>query len=180
MRRRTLILILFILCNAIAYSQNFIHRSHTEFGIGIGRRAYLNSKSAMLRGTFYANHLFKINNVISLRHGLDVIYWDEIYDGVNSGPGSGYLITSSSYEHFAYGYIFGSDIVMNRVTVQLNMGKYLYYNQIARYNYQFYSKFGFKYKVNNYLYLNSTIRAHGTIADYIDFGFSIKIGDRKL
>lgn len=174
------ILIVILSFNELAFSQKFIDRSHVELGIGLGRRAYINSKSAMLRGTVYANHLYKINNVISIRHGLDAIYWDKKYDGINSGVGSGYLITSSSYEHFAYGYTLGSDFVMNKITFQLGMGKYLYYKQIAIYNYQFYSKFGFKYKINDVFYLTSTIRAHGTIADYIDFGLSIKIGDKKL
>ncbi len=178
-RKIILLLFLVVLVNN-TMAQTFAQRSHAEFGIGIGRRAYINSKSAMLRGTLFANHLYKINNVISIRHGLDVIYWHKKYDDINSGPGSGYLITSSSYEHFAYGYILGCDVVMNKVTVQLGMGKYLHYKQIAIYNYQFYSKFGFKYKLTDKLYLNSTIRAHGTIADYIDFGIGIKIGDRKL
>ncbi len=180
MSKRIIYIILLICLNTSAKSQSFADRSHAEFGIGIGRRAYINSKSAMLRGTFFANHLYKINNVIAIRHGLDVIYWDKKFDDINIGVGSGYLITSSSYEHFAYGYLLGCDFVMNKVTVQLGMGKYIHYNQIAIYNYQFYSKFGFKYKVSEKLYLNSTIRAHGTIADYIDFGIGIKLGDKKL
>lgn len=180
MKKITLYIFLFFIVSMNLNAQNFLHRSHLELGAGIGRRAYINSKSAMLRGTVFVNHLYKINNVIALRHGLDVIYWDKKYDNVNTGVGSGYLITSSSYEHFAYGYLLGADIVMNKISFQFGIGKYLYYKQIAIYNYQYYSKFGFKYKLSDMIYLNSNIRAHGTIADYIDFGIAIKLGDKKL
>lgn len=169
-----------IICICNSYAQSFMQRSHIELGIGFGRRAYINSKSAMLRSTTYANHIFKINNVIAIRHGLDVIYWDKKFDGKNFGTGSGYVLTSTSYEHFAYGYLLGLDVVMNRITLQLGSGKYLYYKQMGIHNYQFYSKLGFKFRINNTLYLNGAIRGHGIIADYVDFGIGIKIRDRKL
>ncbi len=180
MKKRIILTFLFFIAFMNLLAQNFATRNHAEFGIGIGRRAYINSKSAMLRGTLFANHLYKINNVFSIRHGLDIVYWDKTYDGINTGTGSGYLVTSSSYEHFAYGYLLGTDIVMNKITFQFGMGKYLYYKQIAIYNYQYYSKFGFKYKLSDKLYFNSNIRAHGTIADYVDFGIAIKFGEKTL
>ena len=109
-----------------------------------------------------------------------VIYWDKKFDGKDFGTGSGYLLTSTSYEHFAYGYLLGPDIVMSRITLQLGLGKYLYYKQMAIHNYQFYTKLGFKYKINNTFYLNGAIRGHGIIADYVDFGIGIKLGDKLL
>lgn len=178
--RSIIVFVILLICNHDLHSQSFAKRSHAEFGIGIGRRAYINSKSAMLRSTTYANHIFKINNVISIRHGLDVIYWEKTFDDKNFGTGSGYVLTSTSYEHFAYGYLLGLDVVMNRITFQMGAGKYLYYNQMAIHNYQFYSKLGFKYKISNTFYFNGAIRGHGIIADYVDFGIGIKIKDKKL
>jgi hypothetical protein len=180
MRIRIIFISMIILSFLNSYSQTFAKRSHAEFGIGFGKRAYINSKSGVLRSTSYINHVVKINNVIAIRHGLDVIYWDKTFDGKNFGTGSGYLLTSTSYEHFAYGYLLGLDVVMNRITFQMGLGKYLYYNQMAIHNYQFYSKLGFKYKISNTFYFNGAIRGHGIIADYVDFGIGIKIGDKKL
>lgn len=178
---RSIVLLTLILLNlGELNAQSFKQRSHVEIGIGFGRRAYINSKSAMLRSTTYANHLYKLNNVIALRHGLDIIYWDKKFDGINTGTGSGYILTSTSYEHFAYGYLLGLDVVMNKITLQIGGGKYLYYKQMAIHNYQFYSKLGFKYRINNTFYFNGAIRGHGIIADYVDFGIGIKLGDKKL
>lgn len=151
--------------------EKLTRKSNIEIGLGIGRRAYINSKSAMFRSTFAAHYLRNVNELVSIRMGPEIIYWDIPYDGANKG----YLVTSSSYENFAYGFLLGADVNMSKVSFTYGLGKYLYYKQIGIYNYQFYTRLGFKFKVHKNLYFNSVMRSHGLIADYIDFGFSIKL-----
>ncbi len=146
-------------------------RSHFELNLGIGKRAYINSNKGILKGTFSTNYNWRIHEVIDLKTGIDVMYWDITYQ---PDKGIGYLNSGSSYEHFAYAFFTGIDFKMNKLLLQFGVGRYLYYKSIPNYNLKYYSKMGFKYMITDHLTAGFFLKAHSYEADYLDFSLGWK------
>jgi hypothetical protein len=164
--------ILFVICTiAQAHSQH-LERSTFEVGGGIGRRAFIDSKTAMLRGTVSSYYNLRLHKLWDLKLGADAIYWDITYKGnFNNDPG--YMIRVSSYEHWAYAAVMGYDFKMNRLIFTGAVGRYLHFNGL--YDLKYYTKVGFRYLITPHLTGGFYMRAHSNEADYIDFGLSIKL-----
>lgn len=180
MKTVKLFILILLLISASSEAQVSLNRSHAEINLGIGRRAYINSKDAQLRGMASLNYVYKINNVFYLKTGLDINYWDHKFDGNFNGPG--YQLIATSYEHFAYAWFLGGEIVMNRVIFQGGAARYIYFNHLSdeqlkisfnrKVNY--YTKIGFKYLITKHVYAGFFLKAHSYEADYMDFGLGYK------
>ncbi len=165
-------ILLFLFFAFEASAQRSLNRNHFETNIGIGRRAYINSKSAMLRGMFSINYNYHVNNVFYLRTGLDVNYYDHVFNG--DYYGLGYIVKSTSLEKYSYGLFLGGEIVMNRIVFQGGMTRYLYYKPLPQYNFKYFSRIGFKYLVSPHFNVGFFLKAHANEADYLDFGIGYK------
>lgn len=178
--KRIILTYLFLFYGLISSAQSSLNRSHVELNLGIGRRAYINSKEAQLRGMASLNYVYKINKVFYLKSGLDINYWDHKFDGNFSGPG--YQLIATSYEHYAYAWFFGGEIAMNRVIFQGGAASYLHFKHLPddyliqtfgrKVNY--YTKIGFKYLITKNLNAGFFLKAHSYEADYMDFGLGYK------
>lgn len=162
----------FISLSLTSFSQVSLNRSHLELNVGIGKRAYINSNKGMFRSMGSINYNQRFNNVFYIKTGLDVNYYDIPYDGNSSGPG--YILTSTSLEHFSYAWFLGGEIVMNKIIFQGGMSRYLYFKHLPQYDVNYYSKIGFKYLITPHLNLGFFLKAHSYEADYMDFGFGYK------
>lgn len=169
--RKGLFIILVLIGN-YSFAQKALNRSHGEINLGIGKRAYINSRDAQLRGMLSANYVQRINNVFYLKTGIDINYWDHKFDGNYNGRG--YQLTATSYEHYAYAWFLGGEIVMNKIVFQGGLAKYLYFKHLPQYDVNYYSKIGFKYLINKHLYAGFFLKAHSYEADYMDFGLGYK------
>lgn len=161
----------------LTLAQASLNKSHVELNIGLGRRAYINSKEAMLRGMGSVQYVHRINNVFYVKSGLDVNYWDHKFNG--NFNGKGYQLIATSYEHFAYAWFFGAEIVMNKVIFQGGAAKYLYFKhlptkEIFKREVNYYTKIGFKYLITPNLNVGFFLKAHSYEADYMDFGIGYK------
>lgn len=163
-------LILLVYCKSNA--QSALNRSHLEFNIGIGKRAYINSRDGMFRSMASLNYNYRINNVFYLKSGLDVNYYDIPFNGDYNAKG--YILTSTSLEHFSYAWFLGAEIVMNKVIFQGGMSRYLYFKHLPQYDVNYYSKIGFKYLITPHLNFGFFLKAHSYEADYMDFGLGYK------
>lgn len=163
---------LFILSGTVAAQDLDLNRNTFELVLGAGRRAYINSKKAMLRSTFSMNYNIRLHPLWDLKLGADAVYFDHVFDGNNLGKG--YILRSTSYGHFAYGAFLGADFKMNRVIAQFGMAKYIYFNDLPQYNMQFYSKLGMRYVISRHVSVGFLMRAHQAEADYMDFNLSYK------
>ena len=175
--KRTYLTFLFVLYTLICSAQKSLERSHFEVNLGLGRRAYINSKDAQLRGMASLNYVHRINTVFYLKTGLDVNYWDHKFDGNFAGPG--YQLIATSYEHFAYAWFVGGEIAMNRVIFQVGAAWYLYFKhlptqEIFNRDVNYYTKIGFKYLITKNLNAGFFLKAHSYEADYMDFGLGYK------
>lgn len=154
-----------------------LDRSTWEVHVGLGHRAYINSKEGVLRGTASLNYNWRIHKYWDIKTGFDVIYWGTVYEGSPTLPNTyekGYLLRSTSYEHFAYALFLGGDFKMGRTTFQTGYGHYLYFKTMDLWNVKGFYKAGFRYQLSAHLSAGFFLRAHANEADYIDFGFGYK------
>ncbi len=165
-------ILLFVIISTASFAQSSLNRSHVELNLGLGRRAYINSREAMLRGMGSVQYVQRINNVFYIKSGLDVNYWDHKFDDNYSGRG--YQLTATSYEHFAYAWFLGGEIVMNKVVFQGGAARYIYFKHLAQYDVNYYTKIGFKYLITPNLNVGFFLKAHSYEADYMDFGIGYK------
>ena len=172
MKRYSLLFCMFCCYSALFAQTASLQRSHFDMNVGIGRRAYINSHEGVVKGMASINYVQKINNVFYLKTGLDAMYWDVTYYATT---GKGYLLTSTSYEHFAYAWFLGGEIVMNKVVFQGGMSKYLYFKHLSQYDVNYFSKIGFKYLITPRLNVGFFLKAHSYEADYMDFGIGLKL-----
>lgn len=173
MKKIVLFLFLFINgLNCIAQKQYTLNRNTVEVHVGIGRRALINSRQGVFRGTASLNYNWRIHKYWDIKTGLDVIYWNTVYKGLPNDPG--YLLRSTSYEHFAYALFVGGDFKMDRVTFQTGVGYYLYFKTLDLWNVKYYTKIGLRYQLTKHLSTGFFLRAHANEADYMDFGIGYK------
>jgi hypothetical protein len=168
---------------------DFDKKNSLELGIGISRRGFVQTgiytdprtgktipltdsaaqraaQSNLYQINMYAGFAHRLNRLISLRAGTDVIYythpfsWDNFY---RTYQGEG-----SSYDHLAVGLSAGADIWMGRMALMFNYGYYLHYNSPEPVH--FYWTLGGKYYINNWLAVNLKMYLHGFDAQYANLG----------
>lgn len=162
-----------ILLSSLSASASIQHlkKNTFELAAGGGRRAYIDSKTAMFRATISGYYNVRLHNLWDLKFGGDALYYDIPYDG--NARGKGYLIRVSSYENWAYAGVVGFDFKMNRLMLEGGVGRYIYFNSL--YNLKMYTKVGLRYLILPNVTAGFSMRAHANEADYIDFGLSLKL-----
>lgn len=144
---------------------------HVEFSAGAGRRGMINRQEGVFRSTLSANFSMRIHPVVSLKLGLDALYFDRTNEN---------LLLAWSGKNWAYGITAGSDFKMGRIIFSNGIGRYLQFDSVWEKNnpgdqIKYYTKIGFKYIITQHLLIGFMMRAHRAQADYIDFGFSIRL-----
>ncbi len=165
-----------------------------EFGIGIGRRGFIQTgqyinnqtgKSVTLTDSaaqrnaipnlynagIYAGYSYRFDNLLSLKIGTDAVYyfkpfsWDNFYKT--------YQETGTSFDKYSLGISLGTDVWMGRMALSGNYGYYLHYNSITPVHY--YWTLGGKYYLTNWMALNAKIYLHGFEAQYANFGLVFNV-----
>lgn len=137
-----------------------------DIGINIGQRGVFRSKEGIVKAGLYTGYNYRISEVLALGTGLDAVYVrtpfslaDYAYTHQSYG---------SSYDHFRLGAAIGPDLIMGRLTVMAKYGYYLHYNSF-RNNHTYWTA-GLKYRVIDWLAVQSKIYLHKTEADFAGFG----------
>lgn len=165
-----------------------------EFGIGIGRRGFIqtgqyinnqtgkpvtltdsaaqrNATPNLYNAGFYAGYSYRLDNLLSLKIGTDAVYyfkpfsWDSFYRTFQE--------TGTSFDKYSLGISLGTDVWMGRMALSGNYGYYLHYNSI--YPVHYYWTLGGKYYLTNWMGLNAKIYLHGFEAQYANFGLVFNV-----
>ncbi|MEO5646098.1 MAG: acyloxyacyl hydrolase [Candidatus Paceibacterota bacterium] len=174
----------------IHHSQDSVTRHSFEFGIGAGRRDVVKTgifknpaipgqwfyydttgivrktRSNLYQIGMYAGYNYRLNPVIGLKAGSDVVYYTHpfTYDNFLNT----YQSSFSSYDHFSVGLSAGVDIWLGRFAVTGTYGRYVHFNSLlAEHGYW---TGGIKYHVLPWLALNTKVYWHGGQSHYANFG----------
>jgi hypothetical protein len=165
-----------------------------EFGIGIGRRGfvqtgtYMNTQtgkpvnltdtsaqktaiSNLYQAGFYAGYNYRLNQLLSLKAGVDAVYYFQTFSWENFYRT--YQESGSSYDHLSLGLSLGTDIWLGRMALMANYGYYLHYNSVVPVH--FYWTLGAKYYIIPWMALNAQIYLHGFEAHYANFGLIFNV-----
>jgi hypothetical protein len=169
-------------------------RQSFEFGIGAGRRGFVNQgnyinpqtgktiplpDSAAQRNAtsnlymlgLYAGYSYRFNSLFSLKAGTDMVYYTHTFSWNNFYRT--YQETGSSFDNQAWGLSLGTDVWMGRMALMFNYGYYLHFNTITPDH--FYWTIGGKYYLNNWMALNVKMYIHGFDAHYANFGLVFNV-----
>lgn len=167
-----------------------VDKKHSfEFGVGIGRRGfiqtgeYINTQtgkpinltdsaaqktaaSNLYLAGFYAGYNYRLNQLLSLKIGTDIIYYFKPFSWGNFYRTFQELGTS--YDKLSLGLSLGTDIWLGRIALTANYGYYLHYNALNPVN--FYWTLGAKYYIRPWMALDAKIFIHRFEAHYANFG----------
>lgn len=170
MNKAIYLLYLWSLTTLSSATAQHLHRNTFEISAGIGRRGISTNDKGVFRSTITAGYNIRMHSIIDLKLATDVLYYDKVNETILRG---------GSNEHWAYGFVTGADIKLNRILFTTGIGRYLYFNSKWEDDFpndkiRFYTKIGFRYLLTKNLTAGFIMRAHSVQADYIDFGLSVK------
>jgi hypothetical protein len=119
----------------------------------------------------YAGYNRRINSLISLKVGTDIVYythpfsWQNFY---NTYQGNG-----SSYDHESVGVSVGSDLWLGRFALTANYGYFVHYNSL--YPVHFYATLGGKYYLTRSLALNGKLYMERAEPQNASFGLLVTV-----
>ena len=165
-----------------------------EFGIGLGRRGLVqtsdyvkqipgnmmkpidsvkqrNAASHLYMMGLYAGYNYRLNPIVSLRAGTDVVYYFKPFN--ENDFADTYQASGSSYDKYSLGASLGADLWLGRLVLAGSYGYYLHYASITPEH--FYWNLGGKYYLNRWVALNAKIYLHGTEAQYANFGLAFNV-----
>ncbi len=114
----------------------------------------------------YAGYNYKLNPVIGLKIGSDVVYYTHPFTYRNFLKT--YQSTFSSYDHVSVGMSVGADLWLGRFAVTGMYGYYLHFNSLR--DEHTYITGGIKYFVLPWMALNAKVYWHGSDPHYANFG----------
>lgn len=145
-------------------------KKHTfDVGVNIGRRGVYQSKDGLYRTGLYAGYNYRLTSYLALGAGIDGVYYHTIYDPNRNLET--YQSKASSFDRWRLGAAIGPDLWMGRLAFMAKYGYYLHYNSLLPI--KTYWTAGAKYKLNNWLSLQSKIYIHETEADFVGFGLML-------
>ena len=167
----------------ILEAYNMKNKNALEFGFGFGHRGLVQVNRGLLSATdsiqhaheisrlnnagFYAGYNYRLNSLLSLRAGTDIIYYSVTYNVLNSlSTSQGY---GTSLDKFSVGTSVGTDLWLGRFVFATDYGYYLHL-KYALTPINTYWKFGAKYYLTKFLALEAKEYLHGTEAHYANFG----------
>lgn len=147
------------------------YKKHSfDLGVNVGRRGVYHSRDGLWKTGLYTGYNYRLKSYLSLGTGIDAVYYHTTYDPNNSD--ATYQSKANSLERWRVGLALGPDLWMGNLAFMAKYGYYIHYN-----SYYFqggpiktYWTAGVKYKLNNWLGLQSKIYIHQTEADYVGFG----------
>lgn len=149
--------------NIIPYN---VKKNALQFSASIGRRGKYKMDGSFYRINFYGGYSKFFNNVIALKSGLDFFYYEETYNPLEYEDSVTYL--GETRDHFKAGLSVGTEVKMNKFSVNANFGYYLYFKSV--YPQKTYWNIGFKYYLNENFGLQTNMNAHRFQADFINCG----------
>jgi hypothetical protein len=148
-------------------SSVFEEPKHTfDLAIGYGRRGVYQSKEGLYRTALYGGYNYRLKSYLAMGVGVDAVYYHTVYDPNRNLET--YQSNASSFKPWRVGTAIGPDLWMGKLAVMLKYGYYIYYDSLKPIN--TYWTGGAKYRLTNYLALQSKIYIHNTEADFIGFG----------
>ena len=143
------------------------YKKHSlDLGINLGRRGVYQSKDGLYRTGLYGGYNYRVASYLALGAGVDAVYYHTVYDP--NRVLETYQSNASSFKRWRVGAAIGPDLWMGNFAFMVKYGYYLYYDSLKPI--KTYWTAGAKYKLNNWLALQSKIYIHQTEADYVGFG----------
>lgn len=188
---------------ATAQKQFRHYEKHSfEIGVGIGRRglvqtgggldpvgypanvAYQRTASSDLyQSGLYAGYNYRVNPVLSLRAGIDAVYYYRTLDTIKDVHHfyATYQELGSSYDRWRVGASLGAELWLGKFSLPVNFGHYIHYHYFVPtygHTYQppdFYWSFGARYYLAPWVALEAKQYLHRTQADFANFGLVFKL-----
>lgn len=139
------------------------------FSAGMGRRGKYKRDDAFYRLHFYGGYSKFLNNVIAIKSGVDLFYYEETYNPNEYEDSITYL--GETNNHFKSGVSIGTEVKLNRFSITANLGYYLYFKSV--YPQKTYWNIGFKYYLDEHFGVQTNLNAHQFQADFISGGVFI-------
>ncbi|WAC42535.1 acyloxyacyl hydrolase [Pedobacter sp. SL55] len=159
--------------NITASKPNFekeVYQKHTfDLGINTGRRGVYQSRDGLWRTGLYGGYNYRFTSYLAFGAGVDAVYYHTIYDANRNLET--YQSKASSFDRWRVGAAIGPDLWMGNLAFMAKYGYYIHYNSLLPI--KTYWTAGAKYKLNNWLALQSKIYIHQTEADYVGFGLML-------
>ncbi|EHQ25828.1 acyloxyacyl hydrolase [Mucilaginibacter paludis] len=165
-----------------------------EFGVDIGRRGLvqegggiygqtaINQKKAtsmLYQSGLYAGYNYRLNPVLSLRAGVDAVYYYKTFE-VNNFYAT-YQELGTSYDRVRAGVSLGTELWLGKVSIPLNFGHYFHFKTFTPTNTKtyfppdFYWTFGARYYLKPWVAIEAKQYLHRTQADFAGLGLIFKI-----
>lgn len=156
------------------YSSTYrpLERNSLELSAGLGRRGIPETYNGNYKSGLYAGYNIYLNDLISLKAGIDAIYYYTLTDPVATE--GRYKYYGASYKHLRSGLSAGADINLWRVSIGGEAGYYIYFKRYYN-NVKWYWAFGPTYYLTPHLGIRATTYMNMAQADFINFGFVVKI-----
>lgn len=150
-----------------------LHRSSIELSFGLGKRGVFEEKNKKLyKSGLYAGYNYYLNDVFSLKAGIDAVYYYDIYDSNNHVKTFQYYATS--YDRWRLGASAGVDANVWRLTFTAQLGKYIHYNSLYK-NATWYWAFGPTINITPHIGVQAKTYMHFFQADYINYGLVFRL-----
>lgn len=150
----------------IKATNNEIKRHSFDLGISIGRRGVYKSRDGLWKTGLFAGYNYRFNSFLAMGTGLDAVYYHSVYDPNRNLET--YQSKASSFERWRVGAAVGPDLWLGQFAAMVKYGYYIYYKSVLPMSTYWIA--GVKYKLNNWLALQSKIYVHETEADHVGFG----------
>lgn len=151
-------------------------KSFIDIGADIGRRGSFQSHGGNWKSGLSLAYNHKLNPVISIKAGVDAVYYYTVFDNDPTGDTFQYLATS--YDPWRVGISAGGDLWLGRLAVMGSYGYFLKYN--SYYPVKYYSVGGLKYYISSSLGIQTKIYFHRAQADYLGVGMVLRLPIKKF
>lgn len=139
------------------------------FSAGAGRRGKYKRDDAFYRLHFYGGYSKFLNNIIALKSGIDLFYYEEKYNPTEYEDSITYL--GETNDHTKVGLSLGTEVKMKKFSVSANVGYYLYFKSV--YPQKTYWNIGFKYYLEEHFGIQTHLNTHQFQADFVSGGVFI-------
>ncbi len=149
-----------------------LQKNSFELSLGIGKRGvYQEKNKGYYKSGSYLGYNYYLNDFISLKGGLDAIYYYTVYDPNDQKTFQNY---GTSYDRWRTGISTGADLNLWRVTVTGQIGKYLHYNRYFK-TASWYWAFGPTLNLTPHIGIQAKTYMHFAQADFVNYGLAFRI-----
>ncbi len=146
-------------------------KNSLELSVDIGRRGASRSNKGYYKSGLYAGYSYRLSTLISLKTGLDAIYYHSVFDPNHVEETSqGY---GTSYDRWRTGLNAGVDIWLGHFAILGDYGYYLHFK--STYPTKWYWNAGLKYHVRPWLAVQGKAYINHTQADVLGLGLLFKV-----